>query len=327
MSEKEFDAVVVGFSTVDVFLMGVPTEAQQLAQMFDNGSVKVRSAVISPGGDALNESTVLAKLGNKVKLVTGVGEDDPRAIIEKRGRDVGFDISDLVTNASGKTLLSIVLAHDNGQHDFLTSAANADIEFPMKWEAIKQGKLISLASLFLPPFDDPEVVYQTARIAKEAGAIVTADCCFPKSGTIDRAFLKAFPYIDYFLPNEEESVVMTGASSPEEAGRILHNWGIRNVVAKVGAKGCYLINEKGSKLIPAYKVENVVDTTGAGDNFAAGLIHALLRGCSAEEACRFASGVAAVSVQAVGASVGVRNLAQVEEAIKIFEREKQGYQK
>ena len=319
MKEKQFDVVCFGFGCVDVLIEGFPSAENFENNSIGKGMVRVKSSTVSPGGDALNEATVLSKLGNKVKLVCAAGNDDLRAVIEKRGRDVGFDTSDLGTTNSGKTLLSIVLMQGNGQHTFLSNGEFENSVYEPNFETVKSGRIVSLASMFVPPLNVPEAVVHAAKTAKDAGAIVCADCGFPRHGTLNPDFIPAFQYIDYFFPNEDEILGMTGKENVEEAADVLLEYGVKNVIAKIGKRGCILCNKDGKVHVPAYTVK-AVDSTGAGDNFAAGFIHSLLRGKTPPECCKFATGVSAVSVQHVGASVGVQSLEQVEKAIEGFEK-------
>ena len=318
MKEKRFDVLCIGFGCVDVFLAGLPSSGQ--VQNAGGSVVNIKSATVSPGGDALNEATVLAKLSNKVQLICAAGNDDARGIIEKRASDVGFDASHLGMTDSGRTLLSIVLMHDDGQHTFLSTNMFADADYKIDYTQLENAKIVSLASMFVPPFHKPEVKIRAAKTAKEAGAIVCADCGFSRKETLNPEFLPAFQYVDYFFPNEEEALGITGAETPEEAAAQLYSYGIKNVIVKVGKRGCYLYNHDGGIHLPAYSQVNAIDTTGAGDNFAAGFIHSLLQGKTPVECAKFATGVSAIAVQSIGASVGVQSLEQVEAAIQRLEQ-------
>lgn len=321
MQEKQFDVVCAGFGCVDVLLEGLPTGVT--AEQLGADMVKVRSVTISPGGDALNEATVLAKLSDRVKLICAVGDDDARGVIENRGRQIGFDVSHLNRTQSGRTLLSVVLMHDDGQHTFLSTGMFEQASYELDFEQLKDGKVVSLASMFVPPFHDPRTVIRAAKTAKEAGAIVCADCGFPRFGVLHEEFLPVFQYVDFFFPNEDEAIGMTRAATPEEAAQKLYDYGVKNVVVKVGKRGSILHNAEGQFFIPAYSHIKAVDTTGAGDNFAAGFIHALLQGKKPLECCKFATGVSAIAVQSIGASVGVQSLEQVERDIAQLEKERQ----
>ena len=98
------------------------------------------------------------------------------------------------------------------------------------------------------------------------------------------ALWEAMPHLDYFMANDHEAYRLTGETDPERAAGRLKERGARSVIVKLGADGCYALAEKFTGLVPATDVE-VVDTTGAGDAFAAGFIAALSRGMGVKAAC------------------------------------------
>lgn len=87
------------------------------------------------------------------------------------------------------------------------------------------------------------------------------------------------------LPGMGEGQRLTGQSTPEGVAEFYHHLGVKNVVVKLGKEGAYF-SEKGGKtgFSPAFPVRKTVDTVGAGDGFAAGVISALAEGESLEEA-------------------------------------------
>ncbi len=87
------------------------------------------------------------------------------------------------------------------------------------------------------------------------------------------------------LPGLNEGKILTGESTPEGVAAFYHEMGVKNVVVKLGKDGAYF-SEKGGKsgVSPAFPVEKIVDTVGAGDGFAAGVISALAEGETLEEA-------------------------------------------
>ena len=82
-------------------------------------------------------------------------------------------------------------------------------------------------------------------------------------------------------------------------------------VIKLGSEGCYLRTASEAALIPAYPDTHCIDTTGAGDNFAAGFLYALSEGMPPLECARFANAAASIAVEAVGAGTGLRSPEQV----------------
>jgi sugar/nucleoside kinase (ribokinase family) len=95
----------------------------------------------------------------------------------------------------------------------------------------------------------------------------------------------AMPYLEFFMCNAYEAFRLTGDDNPQRAARALKAHGTPNVIIKLGADGCWVEGDAFTGAVPAPKVD-VVDTTGAGDAFAAGFIAALTRGADIQSACQ-----------------------------------------
>lgn len=110
---------------------------------------------------------------------------------------------------------------------------------------------------------------------------------------------------DYVFPGEAEGEVLCGTRDPEQIGRFYLNLGAKAVVTKVGSKGAYLMTAEGGEMVPGFKVEKVVDTVGAGDGFAAGILSALMEGKELREAVRRGNAVGAIQVTCIGDNDGL----------------------
>ena len=149
------------------------------------------------------------------------------------------------------------------------------------------------------------------RAAKAAGMLIVADTKLPNFRVLGLEDLKeALPLIDYITPNEDEARWYSGKEEPEEMADVFLGMGVKNVLIKLGAKGCLLKNAEERIFLPAFPVK-AVDSTGAGDNFAAGFASEILRGASDSEALRFASACGAVCATAVGAGTALKNREQI----------------
>ena len=80
------------------------------------------------------------------------------------------------------------------------------------------------------------------------------------------------PYMDCIFPNEEEIALLTGERDPFENAKRLVSCGVKTAVVKCGADGCVVADRQGVRAIPAVPVKVCLDTTGAGDSFAAGFL-------------------------------------------------------
>ena len=168
-----------------------------------------------------------------------------------------------------------------------------------------------LGSLFRAPFDDPEIIGAVLRSARDAGALVFADTKLPNFRVLTLEDLKdSLPLIGWITPNEDEARYYTGKETPGEMAEVFLRYGIRNVIIKLGSKGCYFRNAETEIRLPALPVR-AVDSTGAGDCFIAGFVCETLRGSTCGEALRFANACGAICTTAVGAGTALESRDQV----------------
>ena len=153
----------------------------------------------------------------------------------------------------------------------------------------KLGKRVRLETIF--------------RCAKEKGKTVCADMTKKKKNETASDLACALQYVDYLFPNDEEAMLLTGKDTVEEAAEVLRDSGAGTVAVKCGRRGCYLLEKKKKGIwIPAEKGIECLDTTGAGDSFAAGFLFALSEGKSAEECAGYGNHCGARAVSVVGAT-------------------------
>ena len=120
---------------------------------------------------------------------------------------------------------------------------------------------------------------------------------------------------DWVLPGIEEGLLLTGESTPEGIAHFYRQRGAKLVVVKLGAEGAYYDSDvAGIGRVDGFPVKEVIDTVGAGDGFAAGVVSALLEGRSVPEAVRRGAWIGARAVQVLGDTEGLPTRAQLEEA-------------
>lgn len=271
---------------------------------------------LNTGGDALNESVILSRLGHRVKLVCGVGNDVAGNLILHEMETRGIDVSDVTQSDSLTTPIANLMVNRDGTRVSINSEATMLTGYAPSEHVIKGAKVVSLASLFRAPLDDSETIIRLARAAKEQGAILCADTKIPtyRKLTLDD-IREILPLIDYIFPNENEGEYYTGETEYMAMAEHFRSLGVKNVIIKTGEKGCTVSGEQGQFSMPAYAV-NAVDSTGGGDNFVAGFISSLLHGGSLRECCQYGTACAAVCVQSIGATTGVKSRESVEEFLK-----------
>ncbi|MEP6827532.1 MAG: PfkB family carbohydrate kinase, partial [Aestuariivirga sp.] len=126
---------------------------------------------------------------------------------------------------------------------------------------------------------------------------------------------------DYCTPNESEASLLTGVevkdlASARKAADVLLSKGVGAALITLGGQGSLLHGKGKSVHVPIFSAGPVVDTTGAGDAFNGGFAAALARGASPDEAARFGSAVAGISVTRYGTAPSMPYLHEVEALLK-----------
>ena len=305
---NRFDVVCIGVVLIDLPLGPLDEK------IFHEETSMVSSIALTTGGDALNEAIVLARLGKKPALIGQIGTDMLGDIIVRRCEEEGVDHSGLRMDPEVETRINVVVIGKDGQRHFVKTQGAGSRSFrtdEIDYSLIGNAKAVSLASIFCSKLRDPETICRIVKTAREKGAVTFADMVPMTGDETIRDIADALPYLDYFMPNLEEAAMLTGLDDPDQMADCLLRYGIKNVVVKMGREGCLIKNNKESYLVPAYPAD-AIDTTGAGDNFAAGFITAVLDGLKLEDCGAFANAVAAASTEAVGAVGGVKNKRQIE---------------
>jgi 2-dehydro-3-deoxygluconokinase len=120
---------------------------------------------------------------------------------------------------------------------------------------------------------------------------------------------------DWVLPGMDEGLLLTGETSPEGVAHFYRERGAKLVVVKLGAEGAYYDSDvAGTGRVDGFPVREVIDTVGAGDGFAAGVVSALLEGRTVPDAVRRGAWIGARAVQVLGDTEGLPTRAQLEEA-------------
>ncbi|MEZ0344955.1 MAG: carbohydrate kinase family protein [Infirmifilum sp.] len=248
------------------------------------------------GGSAANVAIGIRRLGGTSAVIAKIGFDDfGKNALEDLVKE-GVDVSNIRIKATnGKTGFTIVVIDSTGQILMYGHKGVSEELTPEEINAriFEKTKNVHIASLRV----DTSAV--AARAAKEKGAFVS----FDPGRRLARLGLEALkPVIsqaDLILPNEVEANAITGEEDFRSAAQVLLDTGVRIVVIKRGGRGVYVATRDEEFEVPSYLPGKVVDTTGAGDALAAGIIWGLKR-YPLREAVRFATVVAGIKVTRLG---------------------------
>ena len=299
------DITIIGNSVIDVLAKPIN------AKVFETGSQSVEQIKLAFGGDALNEAVVLTRLGKKVDLLSKVGKDEAGSRVLSFLKDSGISVDKIIIEDGIDTSVNVVLIDEQGERYFLTNPAGSQRKLAEDdiYPYLDSAKdIVSFASIFVSPLLDIPAMTRLFRKIKEKDKILIADMTKPKNGERLEDLKELLPYVDYILPNEDEIALLTGVHDPYANAELLVEAGVSCAVIKCGSKGCIIRTGKEMYHIPAYPVEKCIDTTGAGDSFAAGFLWSLSEGMSLMECGCFACAAASCTVECIGAAEGVVSL-------------------
>jgi sugar/nucleoside kinase (ribokinase family) len=280
--------------------------------VFDVDATPIERVEILPGGDALNTATILSRLGARAGLAGRVGSDHFGRVLLSAARENGVDVTNVRIGTEPDTGAAILLIQGDGSRNFCTyKGANglfsvSDVDLAV----LGQARIVTIGGLFAMPSFDRGGAEQLMSEAKRRGAITSADTKNDILGIGLAGIEGMLRHTDYFLPSRDEAARMTGETEVARMADALREAGARNVVIKLGGDGCWLRTAEHGLVIAPPRA-NVVDTTGAGDNFVAGFLTGISRGWDIERCAHFANAVGSLSTTAVGSTTAVRSMAQV----------------
>lgn len=304
---KKKKALCYGLAVCDVLIPGVPREA------FQKETTRIDRFTYSTGGDAINEAMTLVKLGHQARLMSLVGQDLFGDFILARGEEAGVDMDSVQRHPDLPTTVSLVCIHPDGERSFILNrgADNAISLDTVDWQALEEADLLAVGSAFSAP-SLTAALPALLQAARDRGLPTCVDMLQGPGQVTPRDMESFLPYADYIFPNYEEGCFFTGEREPARIAARFQAWGASGVVLKVGREGCHLFERGGRHTyVPGFVPLTLKDTTGAGDNFAAGFMAGLLEGLPPEACATLANATAACSVGYVGAT-GLKGRAEVE---------------
>lgn len=270
------------------------------------------------GGAPANYSIACARLGAKVALLTRISKDNFGEFLIETLKKEKVDVS-YIKRTSKKTTLAFVALDEKGKPDFIfyrNNTADTDIrKNDIKEDLFKEAKIFHFCSLSLTVNPVRSTLFYALELAKKYKLIVSFDPNLrPALMKKDTLFWvkKALKYTDLFLPSEEEIFLITQKRNLDEAVKSLK---IEKIIVTRGEKGAILYEKNKKISFKGFKVK-VIDTTGAGDAFSAGISVGLLKKYKGKKLLRFANAVAGLSVQKIGAISSLPTIKEVEKFLE-----------
>jgi sugar/nucleoside kinase (ribokinase family) len=271
-------------------------------------------------GAETNVAIGLARLGFKVGWASRLGTDSMGRYLLASMQREGIDCSHVVCDPTQRTGFQFKGRVTDGsdppvEYHRKGSAAShmtvADIDVP--W--LQSARHLHATGVFAAISDScRDAALATMRLMREAGRTVSFDpnlrpTLWATPELMRESINRMALHAHWVLPGLDEGRFLTGEQSPEGIARFYRARGAELVVVKLGADGAYFDGERnGEKAVgfaPSFPVAEVVDTVGAGDGFAVGVISALLEGLPIVQAVRRAAWIGARAVQVLGDTEGL----------------------
>jgi sugar/nucleoside kinase (ribokinase family) len=256
-------------------------------------------------------AAALTKLGAQVTFIGKVGCDPWGELCLASIRAIGIDASAVICDGSLKTgiTVSITSAKDRALVTYLGSIAALHAA-EISDSSLAAHRHLHVSSFFLQRALRPGLKALLAK-AHQHELTTSLDPGFdPEEKWGQRDLIDVLKEVDIFLPNETELTGISGTADRNAALRLLDN-GRTTIVAKLGADGCMAIRQGDVLTVPAFPVEPI-DTTGAGDTFNAGFLHAWLEDQPLEDAMRFGAACGTLSTLGLGGTANQPTVPQAQ---------------
>jgi sugar/nucleoside kinase (ribokinase family) len=263
--------------------------------------ITTRNSVEMAGGTAFYFSNAIQNLGLRYILVTSLASKDMGFVSDLRAR--GIEVRAL---PSRHTVYFENRYSENQDHRTQRVLQTAD--------PFGAGSLDGLyATLFhLGPLLNGDIPVELIKILSAKGRISLDAQGFLRKVEDQQVVpldwkdkLEALPHVHILKANESEMTVLTGQSDPRNGARILHDWGVEEVIITLGSHGSLVLRDGKLYDIPAFvPTTSVVDATGCGDTYMAGYLSRRVRGAGIRESGEFAAAMATVKIEGSGPFTG-----------------------
>jgi sugar/nucleoside kinase (ribokinase family) len=274
------------------------------------GGALIEEIRVSPAGAAGGTAITCAKLGARTVTVGCAGKDDLGDLLVTMLGRLGVETDHIARKDGVQTSASVLPIRPNGDRPALhVIGANASwTRDDVPWEVIEQADTLHLGG--------PEFMHELApeifAFCREHGVRTSADILADGWPELLDMIAPALEHVDWFLPNDDQAMKLTGADDVEAAGRALIDRGVGGCAITCGARGSVVVTAGGAERVPAFQIE-VVDTTGCGDAYSAGFMRGQSLGRSPAESARLGSACASLVAQGLGSDAGEFDLARADQ--------------
>ena len=268
---------------------------------------------VLPGGNSLNTAVALRKMGDQVMIGGSIGDDALGSLLLQHLKELGLDVRGVMAEKGKSTASTIILrVHGEDRRYIMNLGVGADFtgEYLSHDLLPENGVVLAGGYLKLATWDD-EHLKEFFKSAQDKGNKTVLNVCLVhNSDTNPERVLPLLKYVDVFLPNEDEARAITGENDIDMQAKRLLASGAKTVIITKGDKGLFADDGHSRTEMGIYKV-NIVDPSGCGDCFTAGLIAGLRRSWDIIPMLKFGSASGALSATALGCTTGIPSFSEI----------------
>jgi sugar/nucleoside kinase (ribokinase family) len=272
---------------------------------------------VRAGGCAANVALDLAKQGVAVDLAGCLGNDSAADFlldIYKKSL-VGCSRVLRMEGYSTSRCIILLVEGEDRRYLYVDGANRAFTVRHLAREWLAQLKVFYLGGLFALPGFEVESLAQVLRFCRESKVTTVVDVVVPQGFTGMASLKPLLPFIDMFVPNEDEARAFTGLTDPVDQLRAFRAAGANTVIVTRGAHGVLAGRAEKQWRCGSYQM-NVVDPSGSGDAFTSGIIRSLLLGWDMPQMLCYASAVGASVTRAAGTTDTMFSAAEAETFVR-----------
>lgn len=269
---------------------------------------------ISVGGVTRNVLENLARIGYPTKIITAIGDDNNGSFIKEYSINAGIDFSYAMTVKNETSSSYLCMLDEKG--DMYVSLSDMHIVNNITVDYLKKIDYV---------IRNAEVITIDPCLSEEALQFIcqnfTTDIfCDPVSSAYAKRIKKYLPYIHTIKPNEIELAVLSehptdGYQNKIEACKILIEKGVKRVFVSLGKGGCLYYDYLGNSYIKAFKEVEMVNASGAGDSFMAGVIYSYVNKFDIEKTLDYALAAGVIAISTTETINPEMSLEKIEEII------------
>lgn len=280
-------------------------------------------------GAEVNVSIGLSRLNHQVEYLTRLGDDPFGHYIENQLKKNNIGTSMVTYDSVYRTGIQLKNRVTDGSDPYAPYYRKGSAASHISVKEIDALDLTDVELVHvtgIPPAlseSAREATFRLMERAKEEGIFLTFDpnlrpALWENEETMIRVINELAQNTDVVLPGIGECAILAGTEDVEAAADFYQNLGAKTVVIKDGSNGAYVRDGKASYRVPGYKVTNVVDTVGAGDGFAVGVLSGILEGLEMKESVLRGNAIGAIQVMNISDNEGL----PTHEELKKFQEEK-----